>query len=135
MRTSCAFAAAVALYAFTAAAEPPVPKYSEMPREQLLRERAHVADERPGLGGIGMAWLGTVLAIPGATASLVFGLVEGSRFNAGATGPVLISTAIFGYALSALCIYFIATKTPEWRRLGAELDIIDDALETKRPSP
>lgn len=99
--------------------------YKSMSREQLMRARANVVDERPGAGGLTFAYLGALLTLGGGIASTSFGIVSPGA------APILIPVALIAYGVTALCIYLIATRTPERSRLGSELDIIDDELDSR----
>lgn len=114
-----------------AAQNPPEPSYSLMTREQLLRERTRLVDERPSGAVLAFAWIGTVLSIGGAGVSIAALLSVGGLNSLGA---VYLLTTVASVALAVVLIYYIATRTPVRRRIGNELDVIDDLLDHPQPA-
>ncbi|MFT3837173.1 MAG: hypothetical protein QM723_09265 [Myxococcaceae bacterium] len=104
--------------------------YSTMSREQLLHHRAQLLDDRPSMGAIVFAYIGTIICIAGAGASLTFAFIAGSADIA----LLLLIPTVVGLGLAALLIYYIATRTPLRRHIGNELDVIDDLLEHRDPA-
>ncbi len=105
--------------------------YETMTREQLLRKRARLVEDRPGAGGMVGAWFGILLGGPGGIASAVFtAFFIGSPYN-GSLGAILLIPTVVGLGLLALGIYWLIAKSPERRRIGAEIDIVDDLLESR----